>query len=92
MIISHPTHVEEAVMCQIFSYFANNATGVSQIVVHVKYIIGELELIAVKRAQLKNPQLLQVNAEGQQSKELDARTEQLIQMAVAIYTKFYKIF
>nr|WP_244533911.1 hypothetical protein [Flavobacterium micromati] len=51
MITSHHFHVEEIVMSQICSYFANNAIEVSRIVVLVKYITGELELIVVTKTQ-----------------------------------------
>ena len=87
MIISRHTLAVEVVMFQIFSYFANNATEASLIVVHVKCIIGELELIAVKKTQPKSRQVLQANALGQQRKELDAKIKQPIQMVDAIYTK-----
>ena len=61
MITSRHIHAVEVVMFLIFSYFANYAIEVSQIVVPVKYIIGQLELIAVKRTQLASPQVLQAN-------------------------------
>jgi hypothetical protein len=76
-------------MFQIFSYFASSAIEASLIVVHVKCIIGELELIAVKKTQRKSRQVLQANALAQQRKELDAKTKQPIQMVDVIYTKLY---
>jgi hypothetical protein len=79
-------------MYQIFSYFANNAIEVNQIVAFVKNIIGELELIAVTKTQLTSRQSLRANVQGQQRKELDVKTKQPIQMVVAIYTKLYKTF
>jgi hypothetical protein len=54
-------HVEEIVMYQIFSYFANNAIEVNLIVAFVKYIIEEWEPIAVIKQKLTNHPLLQVN-------------------------------
>jgi len=92
MITSHHIHAEEMVKYQIFSYFANNAIEVSRIVVFVKNIIGELELIAVKKTQPTSHPALQANARGQQRKEPDVKTKQPIHMAVAIYTKLYKTF
>jgi hypothetical protein len=47
-----------------------------------------LELIAAKIIQLSSHQVLQANAQAQQRKEIDAKTEQLIQTGVAIITKF----
>lgn len=80
-------HAEEVVTYQIFSCFANNVTEVSPIVVLVKYIIGELELIAVKKTQQISHQLLLANAQEQQRREIDVKTKQPIQTGVAIYTK-----
>ncbi|MDZ4668415.1 MAG: hypothetical protein SGJ00_11090 [bacterium] len=51
-----------------------------------------MEIIAVKKTQLTSHQALQANAQAQQRKELDVKTKQPIQMAVAIYTKLYKTF
>ena len=79
-------------MYQICSYFANNVTEVNRIVAFVKNIIGELELIAVIKTQLKCQESLQINAQGEQRKELDVKRKQPIQMADAIYTKLYKTF
>jgi hypothetical protein len=47
-----------------------------------------LEPIVAKTTQLINHQLLQANALAQQRKEIDVKTEQLIQTGVAIITKF----
>jgi len=90
MIISRHTHAVEMERCQIFSYFANHVIEVSLIVVHVKCIIGELELIAVKKTQPKSQQILQANVLELQRKEQGAKTKQPIQMVDAIYIKFYK--
>lgn len=90
MITLHHSHVAEVVMYQIFSYFAGNVIEASLIVVFVKFIIGELELIAVKKTQAKSRQVLQANAPGQQRKELYAKTKQPIQMVDVIYTEFCK--
>jgi hypothetical protein len=62
MITSRHIHAAEAVKYQIFNYFANPVIEVSLIVVLVKSIIGELELIAVKKTKLLRHQALQVNA------------------------------
>lgn len=51
-----------------------------------------MELIAVKITQLSSHQVLQANAQAQQRKEIDVKTEQLIQTGVAIITKFRKQF
>jgi hypothetical protein len=61
MITLHHFRVEEIVMSQICSYFANNAIAVSQIVVLAKYITVELELIAVAKIQRISHNSLQVN-------------------------------
>jgi len=79
-------------MYQIFSYFANNAIVVNQIVAFVKYIIEELGRIVVTKRKLTGHQSLQVSVQGQHKKEIDVKRKQPIQMAVAIYTKLYKIF
>jgi hypothetical protein len=92
MITSRHIHAAEAVVHQIFSYFACHAIEVSRIVVLVKYIIGELELIAAKKTQLKSHQVLQVNAQGQQRKEIDVKTKLPIQMGVVICIEFTKHF
>jgi hypothetical protein len=90
MTISCHIHVAETVMCRIFSYFANHAIEVSRIVVLVKFIKDKLELIAAIKQQLSSRRAHQVSALGQQKKEEDVKTEQLIQMGVVIYTNFHK--
>ena len=90
MITLPHIHAAEVVMYQTFSCFANNAIEANPIVVLVKYIIGESELIAVKKTHQISHPLLQPNAEGQQRKELDVKIKQPIQMGVAIYTKLKK--
>jgi hypothetical protein len=61
MITSHLFHVEELVMYQISSYYANNAIAVNQIVAFVKYTIEESEPIAVTKRKLTGHQSHQVN-------------------------------
>lgn len=90
MITSRLIHAAEVILYQIFSCFAKNAIEVNPIVVFVKYIIQEWELIVVTKKQLISHQILQPNAEEQQKKEQDAKTKQLIRMGAAICTKFYK--
>jgi hypothetical protein len=51
MTTSRHTPAGAAAMFQIFSYFVNNVIEASLIVVPAKYIIEELGLIAVKKAQ-----------------------------------------
>lgn len=55
-------------MFQMFSYFAKDVIEVSRIVVYVNCIIGELELIAVKKKQAKDGIELQASAPEQQLK------------------------
>jgi hypothetical protein len=55
-------------MFQMFSYFAKDVIEVSRIVVYVNCIIGELELIAVKKKQVKDGIELQASAPEQQLK------------------------
>jgi hypothetical protein len=65
MTISRHTHAAEVAMFQMFSYFAKDVIEVSRIVVYVNCIIGELELIAVKKKP-KSRQVLKVNSAEQQ--------------------------
>jgi len=74
-------------MYQIFSCFANNVIEVSPIVVLVRFIIGGLELIAVKKTPKISHQFPLANAREQQKREIDVKTKQPIQTGVAIYTK-----
>lgn len=68
MTISRHTHAAEVAMFQMFSYFAKDVIEVSRIVVYVNCIIGELELIAVKKKQAKDGIELQASAPEQQVK------------------------
>jgi hypothetical protein len=82
-------HVAEATRHQIFSYFANHAIEVSRIVVLVKFMTDKLELIAVIKELSSSRREHLVSALGQQKKEEDVKTEQLIQMGVVIYINFH---
>ena len=92
LITSYRILAAELVMFPIFSYFAYHATGVSLIVAFVKYMIGELEPIAVTKTALSGQLVFQANVRVRQRKERDVKTKQPIQMGAAICIKFYQIF
>jgi hypothetical protein len=87
MIILHPFLAVEKAMLLIFSCYAFNVIEVNRIVVPVKFIIGRLEqIVAIKTQRINRQVLLQANVQEQLRKMLDARTEPLVQAAVAIIT------
>jgi hypothetical protein len=77
-------------MCQIFNCFVLLATVVNPIVVFVKCTPEQLEPIVVKARKPTNPTihlLLLVNAQEQQRKATDVKTEPPIPVAAVTFTK-----
>ena len=86
MIILYLILVVEVAKYQIFNYYASHVIEVNQIVVFVRFITEQLELIVVMDRKQRNQRLLLHNVQEQQRKEQDVKTEQQIVAVVVIYT------
>jgi hypothetical protein len=86
MIILYLILVVEVAKYQIFNYYASHVIEVNQIVVFVRFITEQLELIVVMDRKQRNQRLLLHNVQEQPRKEQDVKTEQQIVAVVVIYT------
>jgi endonuclease III-like uncharacterized protein len=87
MITLHRFLAVEEAMPPIYSCYVCLVIEVSRIVVPAKYTTRLLvQIVVIKTQRINRQVLLQANVPEQLRKMLDARTEPLIQAAVAIIT------
>jgi hypothetical protein len=82
---SHPFLAAAAINLRIFNCCVEAVTAVNPIVVRVKFITEPLEQIAVNPQNQTPRKRLQRNAQEQQRKGHDAKTEHSIRVVVVIY-------
>lgn len=88
--ISLHFHAAAQVLYPIFNCFVKNAIEASRTVVFAKYTAERLEPIAVMARKPPHHPMFPVNAQEQQRKVRGVKTKRPVQMADAIFTKFYK--